>query len=369
MINITRRHGAIALAVVLTLTVVHADNASAAFPDYIWQNTGTGDWAGTGVNYNWDDPLNLATDPLPSGPDGEGAIIDNGGTAQVTTAIDNTGTNGPGYATVNGDSTLQITSTGSLSVLESSSFVASTGLLQIGQDSSAGTLIVESGGSVTATRLSLFQPNSLIDLDGTASLTVNGPSAGATAMDANIGRRLRITGPNVTFNTSSLQIGDNATLIPEITNATTHSTIQVTNGASLDGAVQVEFNGVTPSFGNTWNLIEAATVTGAFDSVTAPGVSLGPGQVFSVKQVPNGATTLVQLGIEQQIYLEVNRDTGAVAIKKSDSTPIAIQGYTIGSEVGSLNSANGVWNSLFDNSVAGWVEANPSSNRLSEVNI
>lgn len=370
MIDVIGRHRRLAQSLLALIGIAATASLAHAQIDYTWQNSGTGDWGATGVNYNWDDPLSVGGDPAPEGRFGEGGIIDNGGTAQVTTVFDNSGTGafGPGYIEVTGGSTLQITGSGELQIDDSDA--SSSGLVQIGVDnpsgSNNGALVIESGGSLTTTRLSLFQPNSLLDLDGTASVNVTGEG---TASDANLGRQVRITGPNVSFSTSSLQFGDNTVLIPEITSASTHSTIQVTNGVTLGGSVQAEFNGVVPSLGDTWNLVEAATVTGSFNSVSATGVTLGPGQVFRVSQVPNGGTTLVQLGIEAQLYLEVNRDSGAISIKNSDSTGIAFDGYTIGSDAQSLNPSAASWSSLFDQSVAGWVEANPTDSRLNEINI
>ena len=366
MVFSRRRHRRLFIAIGVVLSLALFDNVAMAQVDYTWQNIGAGDWGGTGVNYNWDDPLSVGGDPAPEGRFGEGAIIDNGGTARVTTVYDNsgTGTFGPGYVTINGDSTLQITGGGDLQLDDSDAL--SSGAFQIGEGGSAGSLIIESGGALSATTLALFQPGSSIDLDGTASITLTG--SGDTN-DANLARNVRFTGPNVNFTTNSLQFGENTVLIPEITSASSHSTIQVATNATLEGAVQAEFNGVSPSLGDTWNLVEAATVTGTFDSVSATGATFLPGQRVVVQQVPNGGTTLVQLALEQQLYLEVNRNSGAIAIKSSDSSPISFDGYTVNSPAGSLKTANGVWDSLGDQAVAGWVEANPSATRLSEVQI
>jgi hypothetical protein len=70
--------------------------------------------------------------------------------------------------------------------------------------------------------------------------------------------------------------------------------------------------------------------------------------------------------LEQVLVLNVNRLTGEVTISNSPGAqPIAIDGYTIQSSAGSLNPAT--WNSLHDQATPNWIEANPSSNRLSEL--
>jgi hypothetical protein len=72
--------------------------------------------------------------------------------------------------------------------------------------------------------------------------------------------------------------------------------------------------------------------------------------------------------IQQMPVLNVNRDTGAATISNPGTTGVPLDGYTIGSALGGLSSAN--WQSLEDNpgvAGAGWFEGDTTANRLSEV--
>lgn len=322
--------------------------------DYTWQNAEVGDWAATGLEYNWDDPLGLGGSPLPTGSFGERAIINNGGTAVVSSTVDQ-----PGDVIVAGNSTLRIANNGNLTTDDSDPL--SNGRVIVGQNNVSGTLRVESGGTLNATAFDLFAPGSALVLSGSASVSLD--------LFANLNRRYRVVGPDVDFSSGGLSASANSLFQPVIT-ATTHSTLQINGSAELDGTVQADFSGFpTAALGDTWNLIEANSVNGEYDSVTATGLSLPAGQRLTVQQVPNGATTLVQLAIEQRLYAEVNSHTGTVEIKSSDTTPIAIDGYTISSPSQTLDPADGAWNSLFDQNTPNWIEANPTSSRLTEAQI
>lgn len=66
----------------------------------------------------------------------------------------------------------------------------------------------------------------------------------------------------------------------------------------------------------------------------------------------------------QRLYLQVDRNTGTVsAISSGD---IQVDGYTIRSAGGLLDPEG--WNSLSDQGVEGWSEANPAASHLSELN-
>ena len=69
------------------------------------------------------------------------------------------------------------------------------------------------------------------------------------------------------------------------------------------------------------------------------------------------------------MILTINRDTGSMVFTNLSGTPVNIDGYSISSELRSLDPNNGAWNSLFDQGQTGWVEANPSNTRISELQI
>lgn len=319
-------------------------NAVAQIPNN-WTNG-----SNTGV---WNDIGNWSLGGVPEAQFDEQAFVTNGDTVLVTTNVSET----PGEIIIAGESTLQVTATGSLAT---SAAGLPEGDIQIGQEGGAGTVVVESGGSIVAARrLQEFGPaDSLLDLLGTASVTV--------VDEATLDRRTRITGPAVSFSAGSLHMGNATSFEPVITGGT-HSVIQVTGNAQLDGDLRADLSGAGPlSAGQTWDLITAGTISGNFDSVVETTGSLLPGQSLFTQNVSSG-TTAVQLSIVQELYLEVNSDTGTVAIKSSDSTPIPLDGYAIQSAGQHLNPST--WNSLSDQSTPQWIEATATRQRLSEVQL
>ena len=351
--NLKAAVGALALLVAITISV---DRAIAQI-DYTWQNEGTGNWAATGAGYNWDDPLMVGGDPLPLGEFGEQAIINNGGTAEITTTVT------PGAVQVSEQSSIRITGTGSLALDDSDP--NSSGEFRIGLGETPGSLLIESGGSLSSTTFDLFSFGTQIELQGTATVMTTGQSR--------LHRGTRIVGPDASFTTGSLSFNDNTILNPVINSAgqwSSDSPISVSADATLNGTLNAEFSGVpTPSLGDTWNLVDAAEISGNFETINASGVALGTGQIFAVRSVAGGNGSIAQLVLENRLVLEVNHDTGAAAIKNFDpTTPIAIDGYTIGSDAGYLDPLSpGGWNSLQGQSSLNWVEANDSANRLSEL--
>ncbi|BBO33607.1 dockerin type I domain-containing protein [Lacipirellula parvula] len=181
---------------------------------------------------------------------------------------------------------------------------------------------------------------------GTASLSI----AGGT-----LNRITRVVGNNVSFTSSgSLTFGSASVLNPVITGAA-HSTINVTGTANLAGIVRPEFSGYTPVLGNSWNLVTANQLAGNFtvDASLAPAGPLGTAYVVSK------TNTTATLKYTNLLVLNVDRATGAVNIQNKVGSPIAFDAYTVTSPSGALT---GSWNSLQDQGVTAWDEADNSSN-------
>ncbi len=73
-------------------------------------------------------------------------------------------------------------------------------------------------------------------------------------------------------------------------------------------------------------------------------------------------------GPHNTLVLVVDPATGVSVIQNQSSFAATIDGYTINSASGSLRFAQGTWQSLQDGGAAGWQEANPTANNLSELN-
>lgn len=249
--------------------------------------------------------------------------------------------------------------------------VAVTNSLQVGQ-LGRGTLVVNGGGTVTAGRL-----NSGGATGATASMIQLGDTSGLTAAVTMTGptsllRTTQVTGPNVNFTTNGLTLPSTHTLIADIRDAANHSALKSTSSASVDGILKPQFTGVTPALGNSWNLVDATSISGNFSSIDASAApALGAGQAYQTRKTAGGNGQLLKLVVEQLLTLQVNRQTGAMSIRNTGSgapANVALDGYTITSTNGGLKGANANWNSLTDQAVAGWTEAPTTTTSLSELN-
>ena len=202
-------------------------------------------------------------------------------------------------------------------------------------------------------------------------------SANVTANSAFLDKELSITGSGVSFSvTTNAIFGLGGTHGWEIAPAGAVSTVSVGGDADLGGTLKLNAVGGTPSVGDTWDLIDSATVDNAeganpssFSFIDQSSVSgLLPGQTFVVNSVAGGTNgTLTQLELEQHPVLLVDRQTGAMEIKNyGSSSTVEFDYYSVRSANGFLN--DGDWNSLEDQAVDDWDEAQPGANALTELN-
>lgn len=346
------------LLLVATLATAISLHMEAAAQQYTWQPVGSANY---NVDENWLDPEIGSF--VPSAAFDETGVINNGGTAVISDTPPS-----PGGLTVSDGSTLEITGTGSLTTTATN---VVDGDITIGAGGTPGTLTVASGGQLSvAGNLALFgNPTSLIEIAGSASVTVNGA--------ADFNQPYRVIGPDATISINTLEMEDfgGAEYQPVIT-AGTHSVINVASTLTLAGALAADLSGapsITP--GTTWNLFEAATVVGGFSSTSDSSGSLARGLTIESQVISNpanaGATSLVQMVVGQELYLEIGSN-GEATIKGPSETPIAIDGYSISSQSGYLDASDGAWNSLADQpsspSLPGdWIEVGSSATQLSEL--
>ncbi len=285
----------------------------------------------------------------------EVAVINNGGTAFLAApAVVDPGGLLLGTTDALGG-TLEIRNGGSLTLIDN---LVTNGNAIVGAGSQAGTLIVQRGGSLTADLLSSNPGDSSVIIGG-------GPGAGmanVTTLSSFFRTDTRIIGPNVNYNTNLLQLGGQSNIIAEITGAA-HSPIKVAGFAQLNGALSLEFNGVTPAAGNSWTIIDAQGFAADFAQVTST-TTLGPGLAIATERTAGGNGTLLKASVEEVLTLKVNRQTGAATIVNQSGLPIGMSGYDINSPGGSLSTT---WNSLSGQSTAGFQEANPTVNHLAEL--
>lgn len=317
-----------------------------------WGETGTGDW---------DTPANWVEPGPPLTQFGEVAVISNGGVAFIDGSSSNTG----GIVLGNGSGetgTLEIRSGGSLTVA-SNPQLPTSGAVSVG-NSGTGVLTLFRGGALVTSGLdSAGEDGSILTLgagnSGTAALTVNG----LTEFD----RTTRIIGPNVNFSTQDIAFGTSNVFIAEIT-GNTHSTISASGDAILRGTLELDFNGHAPQAGDSWDILDAATITGDFTSTrVAAGVELADGLGLVVSKVAGGNGAIARVNIASKLVLTVNRTSGAVTMGNIAGGVIDFDSYEIASASGSLAPRN--WSSLEDQSVPGWLEIGaPTSNLVAELN-
>ena len=314
----------------------------------IW-NAG-GDGSGTG---DWNSAANWAPMSVPDITFDDFAVVNGGGTATISSSVPDAG---GAYLGQNAGQS------GAISIVPGGvvNFVSvpagdADGGVRVGSGGT-GTLVMTGGAMSAVSLLSGGEAGSLIDLSGSAAVNVG---------TASLARTTRITGPGVNFSTSgALTFTGAHNLIQEITGAS-HSTIDVGGVATIGGALNLEFNGITPTSANTWNLISAPTINGVFSSINASGVTLGAGQAFNVRTVASGSDEVLQLFLEQQLVLDVNRSTGVVSITNPGVEAAAIDGYSVRSAAGSLSVSN--WNPLAAQLGGGWTQANPATTALNEL--
>ncbi len=354
-----RRNRAVMVLLVLAAGVVCCSPAMAQPPapnaleyNTIWTNTGTGDFT---VSGNWD----LGVPDIDVYDFGH---INNGGVATLSTTPSFT-TGGIRLGVATGESgTLQIESGGNLTADENVSYY-SDGSIVVGL-SGTGTLSVAPGGTLTCLNLySSGESGSTITLGGTAAGT-----ATVSAQDVYFGRTTQVVGSSVSFSATGPMTFAETSVLQEDISGTSHSTLFTSGAATLDGALQVSFSGYTPTTSDSWDLVDAASITGGFASIELTGsTTLPTGKTLAVRTQAGGTNgTVAQLYLQQLLVLTVDRDSGAVSITNPGTSAIDLDGYGVRSTSGGLDSTG--WTSLESQAIAGWAEANPSANHISELN-
>jgi hypothetical protein len=259
--------------------------------DNTWFGPDLGSW---NVGVNWS-----ATVP-PDAAVNEAAVIDNGTTAVLSAHTKSEPSPGSGLVDVDVAGVRLGTTTGrfggllivSGGHLPSVPAVGETGTIAVGI-AGQGHLAVVGNGIISGPSLTLGGASgSSILLADTASLTVTGA--------ADLQRTTTITGPNVNFSAGDdLTLGSASLLIGEILHASLHSPLKSGGTATLDGTFRPTFGGVTPAHGDTWDIIDADSIVGAFASLdTSAAPALPPGQTYRLIEAIGGVNgRLLQLAV------------------------------------------------------------------------
>ena len=236
-----------------------------------------------------------------------------------------------------------------------------------GVDVSNGALEIRRGGTLETGVGSSADGNVTVGANGNLTLGGLTGSNAATftiAAGATLQGTTNVIGPNVEFSAASINLS--GALNTTITTSGS-SALKATGNTTLSGPLQLNFDGVTPSAGNTWDIINAGGISGSFSQITS-NASLGPGLFFVLNTVAGGNGTLAQVSVDAKLILSVNRRTGQTQIRNLTSTEnVPIDAYFITSAGGAIDP--GAWSSFHDNGFASFRESNSAMNHLGELNI
>jgi hypothetical protein len=304
-------------------------------------------WTRGASSFDWNVGGNWSALGVPQAvPFEEEAVIENGDTVFIANAVPDVA--GIVLARTAGTTgRLEVRAGGSVNAIDSTG--TPVGAVQVGV-AGAGRLDVLPSGSLTAQALSVNEQSTL-NIGGTggaATLSVAGTMA-LNGISRVIGSTASITAGAVSFGGASAHTAE--------LRAATHSPIR-------KAALGVGF---TPTVGTSWNIVDAAGISGNFSSVDLSAFTLGPGQAARLARVAGGTNgQLLQLQYRNVLTLNVDWTTHAVSISSPSGQSIAIDSYSILSGSGGLSVSQ--WNSLQDQGTSGWAEATPTATALNELN-
>lgn len=349
-------------ALALAALVGYTSPANAQFELIFEPAGGVGDWSD---GSSWNDGF------APVASFDETALINDNNIANVTNGGNSAGDLAIGRG-AGQFGTLNITSGGVLSVVEGTD-VTTTGTINAGQNGGRGAITID-GGSLTTESLNvtgaainnpLFPtPASSLTLSGSASVTVNEntvpePQRGNMFVSG----VLTITGPDASVSVANnFTLGGVGTYLADITSTTAHSVISAGGAVTLNGDVEVSLP-VGAAVGDSWDLFDAGSIANNATFIEA-GVNT-PGRVLSLNTAAGGTNGVVaSVEVDRVMVLEVDRDTGSTVISNPFGPATDFDGYSVLSPSGALDT-NG-WNSLDEQGVPSWLEANGVSTALNE---
>ncbi len=233
----------------------------------------------------------------------------------------------------------------------------------------ASSLEVRNGGVLnidpTEGTPGMFPGN--ISLSANSTLTIRSGGTLTAVGTAALNGTTQLVGSTATFTAGGFTLGGSHTLQARITSAASHSPLVApTGGVALNGNLEVDLRGISPTVGNSWVIADAASITGGFSNISTWGLPLG--QTVSVAVSGGGHGQRAIGTIENQLVMYVNSSSGEATINNlSASSPITIDGYSLTSSAPVLNPAG--WLSFQDDGHAAWEAANAASNHISELAI
>lgn len=249
-----------------------------------------------------------------------------------------------------------------------SNWTSEAGPFVPGDNFPAEVAAISNGGTAFLTADALFPIDGLLLDDGTLDLRNNGAltvvAGGGDAFGlTRVGAAGTLSmGGNGKLTTDTFQL--NGTIARRVSGPST-GVVESVGAAALAGGLTVEFNNnFVPSVGQSWKIVDAAPgeLTGAFTSVNAIDLARGLALIPSYDAANGDAS----VSVDSRLVLTIDRRSGLTTMSNVIGPAITIDGYTISSPAGQMSPSG--WASLDDaNTPPGWFEANPTSERLSEL--
>ena len=307
----------------------------------------------TAVTGEFSDGSNWSSGFAPEASVTEQGSINNGGTATISD------TPFPTNALLIGDGSVEIRSGGTLDVEEGVRLdnVTVGGQTNVGSGNNVANLLIRSGGTLNTQTFATGG-------NAASSATIENGGALNVSAGASLQRNMTI-GSSSTFTAGSLSMGNDQSLTIQV-GAGAPTPISVSGSASLNGTLNLDFSGITPNLGDTWDIIDAGSVGGDFDLITGAG-SVPEGVGFVVSKVDGGSNgQLARVGLETQLILSVDRGSGAVAIENraGAGADVNIDGYLTVSDA--LFDV-GAWSSLNSQGDSAWRESNATDTHIGEL--
>jgi hypothetical protein len=304
----------------LATFLVAAVSATASAQPTIYDWVATEAVANWNVETNWNGPAGNFV-PNADNFEGESALVNNGRTALANEKVP------PVAALEVRNGAVEIPQGGAVETV-------------VDNDNNGGLLIGAAG---------------TVSLGGNGQLTVGGSTSNAGT--------LSINGSQVQMSVAG-DFGTTGTLVAGI-GGDSHSAISVAGEATLGGILRVDIEGAAPTFGQSWDLLTAASISGRFRSVDTGGAATPRGLQYQVAS-NNGTASLL---VGNALIATVDRQSGAGQIENVVGGPINITGYALRSGNGLLSAAN--WSSASESGALGegWRVANPAESHLSELNL
>ena len=255
--------------------------------DAPWVPAGAANW---NVGNNWGNTV------VPNIPDDNRPVVNNGGTAQITTAVPNVA--GLVLGQNAGDTgTVELTgAAGDLTVVNDPAATGG-GVVTVGT-LGTGTLRIAGGTGIAPTARPVLTSVELSSGGNLLNVIELSDFARVATQVSFLRGTTSVTGPNVDYSASTTLIMEPThNLVANITSPTAHSPLKSAGPLVVAGTLNAAFT-VQPNFGQEFSVVDANILVGNFTNfANVPVTGVTPvvlGEVYRVKRVSGPAPATIQ---------------------------------------------------------------------------